>query len=80
MTSLVTGLEDNTSRGSGDVLGDRLTVGQVPLEHFVQVRILVAQPKVDARCEEQLGFFGGNNVPQELNEFGFHGSRMKSNG
>jgi hypothetical protein len=55
-------------------------VGQVPLEHFVQVRILVAQPKVDARCEEQLGFFGGNNVPQELNEFGFHGSRMKSNG
>ena len=26
-------------------LGDRLTVGQVPLEHFVQVRILVAQPE-----------------------------------
>src|SRR5579875_3548728 len=25
-------------------LGDRLTVGQVPLTHSVQVRILVAQP------------------------------------
>ena len=29
----------------------------------------------DARSN--LGFFGGNNMPQELNEFGFHGSRMK---
>jgi hypothetical protein len=32
----------------------------------------------DARSN--LGFFGGNNVPQTLNGFGFHGSRMKSNG
>jgi hypothetical protein len=31
--------------GRGLLLGDRLMVGQVPLEHFVQVRILVAQPK-----------------------------------
>src|ERR1017187_3386560 len=30
-------------------LGDRLTVGQVPLTHSVQVRILVAQPRVDAK-------------------------------
>lgn len=27
-------------------LGGRLMVGQVPLEHFVQVRILAAQPKL----------------------------------
>jgi hypothetical protein len=26
-------------------LGGRLMVGQVPLEHFVQVRILAAQPE-----------------------------------
>ena len=29
------------------LLGDRLMVGQVPLEHFVQVRILVAQPEFE---------------------------------
>jgi hypothetical protein len=35
--------------GRADPLGDRLTVGQLPLTQSVQVRILVAQPKVDAQ-------------------------------
>ena len=42
-------VEQNTERsaidaGRSGTLGDRLTVGQVPLTHSVQVRILVAQP------------------------------------
>jgi hypothetical protein len=44
----------------------------VPLTHFVQVRILVAQPKVDASGmlgELHLGFFGGSNMPRKLNGF-----------
>ncbi len=36
---------DSRIFGQGLLLGDRLMVGQVPLEHFVQVRILVAQPE-----------------------------------
>ena len=38
--------KDWATRLGGNVLGDRLMVGQVPLEHVVQVRILVAQPEI----------------------------------
>ena len=65
-------------------LGDRLMVGQVPLTHFVQVRILVAQPKSRRQRYDRrehgrltevsyLGFFGGSNLSQKLD--GFQSSR-----
>ena len=34
-------------------LGGRLMVGQVPLEHFVQVRILAAQPRSGVRGRDR---------------------------
>jgi hypothetical protein len=40
-------MSQSENQKAGQLLGDRLTVGQVPLEHLVQVRILVAQPTVD---------------------------------
>ena len=37
--------KDLVADAEGVVLGGRLMAGQVPLEHFVQVRILAAQPE-----------------------------------
>ena len=50
-------------------LGDRLTVGQVPLEHFVQVRILVAQPKADAMRRSGFRVLWRQQHAAELNGF-----------
>jgi hypothetical protein len=41
-------------------LGDRLTVGQQPLELFTQVRILVPQLELSKFVRRFIGKFSGN--------------------
>jgi hypothetical protein len=48
----------NNPRSTMALLGRRLMVGQVPLEHFVYVRILAAQPENQLLAPSQFGIGG----------------------